>query len=51
MWAGFARRLGVHVTWGGELRWSATPHGAEALAAQAEALQAWGYPTRILDEE
>ena len=50
MWAGFARRLGVHVTWGGELRWAATAHGAEALAAQAEALQAWGYPTRILDE-
>ena len=50
MWAGFARRLGVHVTWGGELRWAATDAGAAALAAQAEALQAWGYPTRILDE-
>ena len=49
MWAGFARRLGVHVTWGGELRWAATAHGAEELAAQAKALQAWGYPTRILD--
>ena len=50
MWAGFARRLGVHVTWGGELRWAATDAGAAALAAQAKALQAWGYPTRILDE-
>ena len=49
MWAGFARRLGVHITWGGELRWAATAHGAEELAAQAKALQAWGYPTRILD--
>ena len=49
MWAGFARRLGIDVTWGGELRWAATANGAAALAAQAEALQAWGYPTRILD--
>lgn len=51
MWAGFARRLGVHITWGGELRWAATAEGAAALAAQAEALQAWGYPTRILDRD
>ncbi len=49
MWAGFAHRLGVNVTWGGELRWAVTADGAAALAAQAEALQAWGYPTRILD--
>ena len=49
MWAGFAHRLGVNVTWGGELRWAMTADGAAALAAQAEALQAWGYPTRILD--
>lgn len=51
MWAGFARRLGIDVTWGGELRWAATDAGAAALAAQAEALQAWGYPTRILDAD
>ena len=49
MWAGFARRLGIDVTWGGELRWAATADGAAALAAQAEELQAWGYPTRVLD--
>ena len=49
MWAGFARRLGIDVTWGGELRWAATTDGAAALAAQATALQAWGYPTRILN--
>ena len=49
MWAGFARRLGIDVTWGGELRWAVTADGAAALAAQAETLQAWGYPTRILD--
>ena len=51
MWAGFARRLGIDVTWGGELRWAATDAGAAALAEQAEALQAWGYPTRILDAD
>lgn len=49
MWASFARRLGIDVTWGGELRWAATEAGAAALATQAAALQAWGYPTRILD--
>ena len=49
MWAGFARRLGIDLTWGGELRWASTADGAAALAAQATALQAWGYPTRILD--
>ena len=49
MWGGFASRLGIDVTWGGELRWAVTADGAAALAAQAEALQAWGYPTRILD--
>lgn len=51
MWAGFARRLGIDVTWGGELRWAATADGAAALTAQAEALQAWGYPTRMLDAD
>ncbi len=49
MWAGFARRLGIDVTWGGELRWAATADGAAALAAQAEVMRAWGYPTRILE--
>ena len=49
MWGGFASRLGIRITWGGELRWAVTAAGAAALAAQAEALQAWGYPTRILN--
>ena len=48
MWGGFASRLGIAITWGGELRWAVTAAGAAALAAQATALQAWGYPTRIL---
>lgn len=51
MWAGFAHRLGIDVTWGGELRWAATAAGAAALVTQAGAMQAWGYPTRILDAD
>ena len=49
MWARFGRRLGVEPTWGGELRWSVTSAGAEELIEQAKRLQAWGYPTRIID--
>ena len=49
MWGGFASRLGIAITWGGELCWAVTDAGAAALTAQAEGLQAWGYPTRILD--
>ncbi len=51
MWERFARRLGgnIDLTWGGELRWSVTPAGAEELAARAKTLQAWGYPTRSID--
>jgi glycine/D-amino acid oxidase-like deaminating enzyme len=51
MWARFVRRLGrpIDLVWGGELRWSVTPAGAASLRAQAAQLQAWGYPTRILD--
>ena len=51
MWGGFASRLGIAITWGGELRWAVTDAGAAALAAQAEGLQAWGYPTRILNAD
>jgi glycine/D-amino acid oxidase-like deaminating enzyme len=51
MWERFARRLGgnIDLIWGGELRWSVTSAGAEDLVARAQALQAWGYPTRIID--
>ena len=51
MWERFRRRLGsdIDLVWGGELRWSVTPEGADALMARARVLQAWGYPTRILD--
>jgi len=51
MWERFKRRLDgdIDLVWGGELRWSVTPEGAVALAARARVLQAWGYPTRIID--
>lgn len=46
MWSRFSRLLGAEalVTWGGEVRWAATPSGAESLLAQVEELQSWGYP-------
>ncbi|MEZ4709898.1 MAG: FAD-dependent oxidoreductase [Caldilineaceae bacterium] len=49
MWARFARRLGIEITWGGEMRWAVTPAGADELTSRARQLQTWGYPTRILD--
>ncbi len=51
MWERFKRRLGgaIDLVWGGELRWSVTPAGADALTARAKVLHAWGYPTRIID--
>ncbi|ETX01180.1 MAG: hypothetical protein ETSY1_08460 [Candidatus Entotheonella factor] len=51
MWERFRRRLGadIDLVWGGELRWSITPEGAEALAARAKVLQNWGYPARLMD--
>ncbi len=52
MWDRFARQLGnnVGLTWGGELRWTATPAGAEALLNRVTTLQSWGYPIYLLDE-
>lgn len=51
MWERFRRRLGgsIDLVWGGELRWTVTPAGADALVAQAQRLHAWGYPTRMID--
>ena len=51
MWERFARRLGgeVGLTWGGELRWAATPAGAEELLSRVRTLQSWGYPIRLMD--
>ena len=39
----------MRVAWGGELRWAVTEAGAEDLASRAQTLQAWGYPTRLID--
>ena len=49
MWARFARRLGIEITWGGELRWAVTQAGADDLVSRARQLQSWGYPTRLVD--
>ena len=51
MWERFAQRLRapVDIVRSGELRWSVTPAAAEQLVARANALQSWGYPTRIID--
>ena len=52
MWDRFARRLGTDVglRWGGKLRWESTTEGAEELHQRVRQLQAWGYPSRIIDE-
>ena len=57
MWDRFARQLEaawgqpVGLTWGGELRWSATEIGGAALTERARQLQSWGYPIRLLSKE
>lgn len=50
MWDRFAWLLGedVGLTWGGELRWAATPAGAKTLTERVRTLQSWGYPIRLL---
>ena len=50
-WCRFARRLGNPgaLTWGGELRWAATPQGAEAFLQRVNLLQSWGYPIRQIE--
>lgn len=54
MWDRFARQLeaawghSVGLTWGGEMRWAATPEGAADLTARTRQLQSWGYPIRLL---
>ncbi len=50
MWYRLAQRVGDLdiITWGGEMRWSATPEGADELRARVKTLQSWGYPIRLL---
>lgn len=51
MWDRFARRLGgdIGLTWGGELRWTASAAGADQLMQHVEQLQSWGYPICPID--
>lgn len=46
MWPRFAADLNADIglRWGGEMRWSATEGGAEALLSHAEERRSWGYP-------
>ena len=50
MWYRLAQRVGDSdiITWGGEMRWSATREGADELRARVKTLQSWGYPIRLL---
>ena len=52
-WSRFERRLGgdVGITWGGELRWTATENGAENLRAEVALMQSWGYPIRLVSAD
>jgi glycine/D-amino acid oxidase-like deaminating enzyme len=51
IWPRLARELaldlGLH--WGGEMRWVCTPEGAKELQQRVWQLQAWGYPSRMLE--
>jgi glycine/D-amino acid oxidase-like deaminating enzyme len=51
MWPRLARQLGgdIGLTWGGELRWAASPAEAEDMQARVAQLQSWGYPIRLLE--
>ncbi len=56
MWTRFAEAIGddgdpasVGLRWGGKVSWEADPANAERLAARVRQLQAWGYPTRLID--
>ena len=58
MWARFAQAIGddgdpasVGLRWGGKVSWEAEPANAERLAARVRQLQAWGYPTRLVDAD
>ena len=56
MWTRFAQAIGddgdsasVGLRWGGKVSWEADPANAERLVARVRQLQAWGYPTRLVD--
>lgn len=56
MWERFAEAIGddgdpgnVGLRWGGKVSWEAEPVAAERLVARVRQLQAWGYPSRLID--
>jgi glycine/D-amino acid oxidase-like deaminating enzyme len=51
IWPRFVRTLNLDVGlhWGGEMRWTCTPAGARELQQRVQQLQAWGYPSRLVD--
>ena len=56
MWTRFAQAIGdegdpasVGLRWGGKVSWEADPANAERLVERVHQLQAWGYPTRVVD--
>ncbi len=56
MWTRFAQAVGddgdpatVGLRWGGKVSWEADPANVERLVARVRQLQAWGYPTRLVD--
>ena len=56
MWTRFAQAIGdegepasVGLRWGGKISWETVPDHAERLVARVRQLQAWGYPTRLVN--
>ncbi|MDP6452563.1 MAG: FAD-dependent oxidoreductase [SAR202 cluster bacterium] len=52
-WDRFARLLDgeTGLRWGGHLSWASNEDTAEALKAQVQRLQSWGYNARMIDEK
>ena len=56
MWDNFAAAIAndgdsasVGLRWGGKVSWEIGSKGAERLISEVRQLQAWGYPTRLID--
>ena len=56
MWDSFAAAIAddgdsasVGLRWGGKVSWEIASKGAERLISEVRQLQAWGYPTRLID--
>ena len=53
IWSRWERQLGgdAGISWGGELRWTATEQGGRALRDEVGLMQSWGYPIRLISPE